>query len=900
MLLFTVATTNAQVFPEDIPLSSDVLQMNLPDNAKVQSAARIGELTLVVWGSSRKVTKDSVANLLYWQMIRGTTPIGEPLVLTDDQSNPFEYVQIISLSTRFLVFWNDMRGGTYYLSFDTAGTIGAPAALWSGQSLTTNGIRKVVVDDGWLILWNDSTAEEILARKITSSETMIPALFLVGEGYATDVSPNVPEPGQTLVVRLNAPPLLITQSGEITDPPTTITEKFEGQFYLDADGSLLRIQDSTVEEYRNVADTEPVRVIPFSIPEAVEYFCSSPDKAIPASIYVRRHKGKIHLFFSSCENEGPSGFGSHLIGYTKVLVEQDSSTFSKPSTFASRLLFSGADPRWVFTIKNAGTTVQRLGNNIYLTSLSVTFTIGSDTIDLNVHSIEVGSSIVEYDLNYNTPPLPTLSLLLAQYCPAPPEIAIRRYPAKKTSQVIATIDSVEVVLNAPAAMHTTSVPHHHPAIALFGDSLVLSSLSLGVDSMAVAETWSGTSTSKRLPYSSIEIGLPNTPAPYLVPKITHYNLSGVPLLHTFYTQKILIKDGKHYFQTYYSLDLLTKTGWKEIAHKEPVSISSYYGMLSAAWDPNDGSTLIASGILPYLEGRPPADSIIVSAYSPNGDLLWQTDSLKIGRVGFHLLPIEENRFAGIGFDKNLYHFQGDSLIGTYPLPRSSQIYSPYYDDTFIWAYGVSSTLHIEMRTNRGELLHEYQTSMLSGAGNYQFSINPADSSITLLYTLKNDKPEDGVYWIWLDKNFQTITKGKVTSPEAPFNRPSGIFRNDTLFVVWEDYRTGNWEIYGNAVVPNPPDPSASVAGDDLEHHNLMVQVHPNPAQNAITVELANGSYLPTRVELWSLEGSLLLKQTIPASAHETVLDVRGLQSGAYMLRTINGNSQHGRMVVVAR
>ena len=111
MLLFTVATTNAQVFPEDIRLSSDVLQMNLPDNAKVQSAARIGELTLVVWGSSRKVTKDSVANLLYWQMIRGTTPIGEPLALTDDQSNPFEYVQIISLSTRFLVFWNDTRGG---------------------------------------------------------------------------------------------------------------------------------------------------------------------------------------------------------------------------------------------------------------------------------------------------------------------------------------------------------------------------------------------------------------------------------------------------------------------------------------------------------------------------------------------------------------------------------------------------------------------------------------------------------------------------------------------------------------------------------------------------------------------------------------------------------------------
>src|SRR5438128_15612 len=111
---------------DDVRLSTEPLQMILPADAQIQSAARIGELTLVVWGTTRLEPDSSVVNMLVMQLLRDTTLVGPQRVLTSNAARPSGFVQVMAVRDRFLVVWNDRRGGdsaAYVQRVDSSGVL---------------------------------------------------------------------------------------------------------------------------------------------------------------------------------------------------------------------------------------------------------------------------------------------------------------------------------------------------------------------------------------------------------------------------------------------------------------------------------------------------------------------------------------------------------------------------------------------------------------------------------------------------------------------------------------------------------------------------------------------------------------------------------------------------------
>src|SRR4051794_23053831 len=89
LLLSMARTLPAQ---QDVRLSREPLSMILPEDAKIQSADRIGDRTLAVWGTTRLAPDSSVANTLVMQLLRDTALVGPQQVLTSEQARPSGFV----------------------------------------------------------------------------------------------------------------------------------------------------------------------------------------------------------------------------------------------------------------------------------------------------------------------------------------------------------------------------------------------------------------------------------------------------------------------------------------------------------------------------------------------------------------------------------------------------------------------------------------------------------------------------------------------------------------------------------------------------------------------------------------------------------------------------------------
>jgi hypothetical protein len=71
---------------------------------------------------------------------------------------------------------------------------------------------------------------------------------------------------------------------------------------------------------------------------------------------------------------------------------------------------------------------------------------------------------------------------------------------------------------------------------------------------------------------------------------------------------------------------------------------------------------------------------------------------------------------------------------------------------------------------------------------------------------------------------------------------------------------------------------------------VYVKIFPNPAQNSITVNHPASSSAST-IQVFGMNGSLVLSKAIPQNAFITTVDVSSLASGVYVLVYINGNDK---------
>jgi hypothetical protein len=143
---------------------------------------------------------------------------------------------------------------------------------------------------------------------------------------------------------------------------------------------------------------------------------------------------------------------------------------------------------------------------------------------------------------------------------------------------------------------------------------------------------------------------------------------------------------------------------------------------------------------------------------------------------------------------------------------------------------------------------------------------------------------------------------RVSSNTGLVRSPSGIFRDDTLYFVWEDYRNeGERDIYGNYRKIGP----APVAG--REHGAtgtaLQVGVYPNPASTAVTIDVNPPHAVDVNVDLFSTSGQRIMHVPlgyISGHSPRTEVDVSTLPSGIYQVVVSAGDERYSSSLAIVR
>ena len=143
----------------DVLLSRPPVEPVIPDDLRVQSAARMGSVRLVVWGTTLDGA-GGVAGALMAQLDDDSIPRGVPMALVSPPARPSAMVRVVPLAARFLVLWNDRRPGAeglYGRVVDPSGAPGPERLYWPGV-VGSSGIATHIVSTGVMLLWNDTSA----------------------------------------------------------------------------------------------------------------------------------------------------------------------------------------------------------------------------------------------------------------------------------------------------------------------------------------------------------------------------------------------------------------------------------------------------------------------------------------------------------------------------------------------------------------------------------------------------------------------------------------------------------------------------------------------------------------------------------------------------------------------
>ncbi|MEP7218902.1 MAG: T9SS type A sorting domain-containing protein [Bacteroidota bacterium] len=140
--------------------------------------------------------------------------------------------------------------------------------------------------------------------------------------------------------------------------------------------------------------------------------------------------------------------------------------------------------------------------------------------------------------------------------------------------------------------------------------------------------------------------------------------------------------------------------------------------------------------------------------------------------------------------------------------------------------------------------------------------------------------------------------------------PSATFRNDTLFAVWQDFRNGPADIYGNVirlplapVAPHHPGDSivnAHVNDTLTARHNQdslppsidsitfdHISIYPNPARDIVNIDITTRMNDDADITIFNTLGQIIRsvhRDAEPSWRHRFSIATGNIPAGAYFLR----------------
>ncbi len=174
----------------------------------------------------------------------------------------------------------------------------------------------------------------------------------------------------------------------------------------------------------------------------------------------------------------------------------------------------------------------------------------------------------------------------------------------------------------------------------------------------------------------------------------------------------------------------------------------------------------------------------------------------------------------------------------------------------------------------------------SGMADLAVVQRPSDRSLHLL-----SGGSDGLHHLVLDSVLRSNGSDSVVSAtHGRVAAPSGVFRGDSLYVAWEDYRDGLSVIYGRVLGGLPLTGAVRTPGDSNnigEGDELRMRVFPIPTRDYILVEFSLRSAGDLEIEIYDSMGRLILHnvlESLPIGPGRYDWRCRGIHPGVYFIR----------------
>jgi hypothetical protein len=902
----------------DVRVSPDEpISYDLPAEIRIQSAASIGSRTLAVWGTTVNDPGSGVVNALVMQMLDDTTMLGQQRKFTSREARPFGFVQVLEFQASFLVIWNDRRSnapGIYTLQVSMDGSpTGSEQRISTGVVQPDSTGRIVVLGEiptGRLLLWNDvrKDAGGVYAMRIAADGTIETEVRL---GLSLKKILNYSNlPGSRLLMLSDTALYFVDTFARLRSiPRPQLLEKF----YLGSDTSVTCLSGNRVFYFSSLFDNAPQWTATVS----------ALDSALKGtSLITRDSTGLIHVHFNTILLSGDSYTqGFRIIhAYDIEVVTADSIT--EPKLIAHHVQLNAGCGQ-IGHYQGSCSVTQFVGvsweaqcdngNYANINWQTTNYLRGSPTSPdpSNRRSTSVVDNLGHYQL-FTSGSIPPP-------CPLQIQLLVSRIQKATQSSLRVRIGSNQVSLHADIEPWIDSIAHGNPGIFLRNGELYATWVQSDSAPFKVGQ-W-GPGLPKPAAITASHNFKPLTGPSYNGDQVRSHWEAGRSQHIRFPQNSIVagfqyIRDEvlRYYTETTwytrtansasFEIYRADTAGWQQLLSIVDIASTSYYpeppsfGPYHEGWvdgyDPNRDEIL--AKVVYYKQGA--SNWITLYWCGKNGEIITLPNvaslrSSDITKDPTLYLPVDSLEYLRI-IDSNATWKREQTTVAEYsfttggPGVRYQRMLGPYFLRYF-WNDTTGSDLRIERYHVNGALLFANIVHLLSRTDDMTLVQRPTDSTITLVYA-----DSSGVHLTLFNKLLWDISGNVDLSATRKYvAHPAAVWRNDTLFAVWEDYRNSNADVYGNWIKRS--DIASSVS--QPESMNREMFINPNPAHDRIQITLPDQT--GSTLEIIDMMGQVV--QQIPVDAGRSVLDVSiaGLPGGIYMVRyqPHDGPVAYYRMVV---
>lgn len=887
LLLFHLSIT--LLIGQDIRLSRSPYTTELPESIRIQSADSIDGITLAVWGTTRFDAGNDSAMVptLRMQIIQGGKAIGVPLDLLSERARPARYLRVIALVDRFVVVYNDLRGvdsGVYATEVDLTGTVLGVEKQFSRNPISLKHGSKglYVLGDrarGMLLLWYTEGVDDtgFVCRRIDAQGRGSGMERYLGRS-ARSILRYKGLPGAHLIVMDNAPSYMVAEDGRVDDRTVRASHLLR-PYYIDKDGTFYRLAEDSLERYRSIFDSLPVVVIPLSLPKHLG----------GSELIARDTLGELQVYYLTNQSYRDStAFGLYSAPVMSDSVAGEHQLLQRMGVPASGTVV------WYYAPYIAVHTIGCYNTSTVIASQKYSRTypyVDSDGMTVTRRDTQTVSFTLSVASNGAI-----RDTRQDELCITLDDVEVARLSTRDSSMISVRAGSATIRTTTSVAFF--SFPQRQPAVfsndTMFQAAWIAQNVSsqgfalFQIDTLA---SYGASFISSRAPSELCNHGPSLGPSEqsdiqhYQSSSYYRYDRTAAYLTHGYGGR--YVRTGRITWTPFGCSAMFTgiagPEGWREdlVAGKSGYYVSRFYvrgGHLG--YERNSGLIYM----LYETEAYP-------ATYATPGKPGW---SAPVSISGFtQLVPIDAHRYILLNDILGLIrNDSGGSRSFTLPKPESPAVHERLLGDRFLRRYYSvdHSTYYLRIYSVDGDSLYGVRIPVPSGAHDPYMVQNREDSTIVLLWGSKT-----GVRAMRLDKNLGILSHDTaVSSTRDSVALPSGVWRGDTLYVVWEDFRYQKSVIYMAAFAGFPHIDSLGAPGNATSMTLYIESLTPNPARGVAVATL----YVPAGtifLEVFNGLGEKVMSHTIQSSGVDRLyvpLEIDGLAVGAYHVVVRSGNLRH--------